>query len=424
MIFNTDALGLYSLDIKYEGTTKATQPCIDAFLKILYGSQAITGMTILTCGEHHAIMLEYTNKENITFIKSGLTSGYNGEGPRGTSTIIKLAEEARITIKELAISRRLMKKVNESLVTAKDVHSIQESSKENFDYKRLSLKFKMEKKVFKSGESLPPEVINELMNLSFDKEEDEVGYLPLPGDYSQRVETLKTSNGSVDLSKAKSSVVIIEHEGSPTSLEPVTIEFNNVSTAKVIFFVPRGADYPVTLALPYIPNIRREVSIKEGNSALLTWCSYGTSYAWRWYEIQKGPIYTPSAHDFTVHNSEGDHVTVRSDASWVEITSSDLIKVKNGIVDFTVQFVLDYENPNFGVTFSLQIYDESGKKSVIEKELYKDSNYANTGIVLMTCRFAFVSEGSKKYSIRAKLHTLKSSIDISNVNVTGTWINQ
>lgn len=140
MIFSTDALGLYSLDIKYEGTTKATQPCIDAFLKILYGSQTITGMTILTCGEHHAIMLEYTNKENITFIKSGLTSGYNGEGPRGTSTIIKLAEEARITIKELAISRRLMKKVNESLVTAKDVHSIQESSKENFDYKRLSLK--------------------------------------------------------------------------------------------------------------------------------------------------------------------------------------------------------------------------------------------------------------------------------------------
>lgn len=34
----------------------------------------------------------------------------------------------------------MQKKVNESLVTAKDVHSIQESSKENFDYKRLSLK--------------------------------------------------------------------------------------------------------------------------------------------------------------------------------------------------------------------------------------------------------------------------------------------
>lgn len=284
----------------------------------------------------------------------------------------------------------------------------------------------MEKRTWKSGESLPPEVINELMKLSFDKKEDEVGYLPLPGDYSQKVETFKTSNGSVDLSKAKSSVVIIEHEGSPTSLQPVTINVNNVSTAKVIFFVPRGADYPVTLSLPLTSNLRKEVSIKEGNSALLTWYSYGTSYVWRWYEIQKEPIYTPSAHDFTVHNSEGDHVTVDSGASWVEITSSDLIKVKNGIVDLTVQFVIDYTQQNFGGTFHLQIYDESGKKSVIEKELYKASIYGDAGEkkVLMTCRFAFVSEGSKKYSIRAALHTYGSSIDISNVNVTGTWINQ
>lgn len=284
----------------------------------------------------------------------------------------------------------------------------------------------MKKRAWKSGESLPPEVINELMKLSFDKEEDEVGYLPLPGGYSQRVETFKTSNGSVDLSKAKSSVVIIEHEGSPTSLRPVTINVNNVSTAKVIFFVPRGAPYSVTLSLPLTSDLRKEVSIRGGNSALLTWYSYGGSYVWRWYEIQKEPIYTPSAHDFTVHNSEGDHVIVETGKPWVEIVSSDLIKVRHGVVDLTVQFVIDYTHQNFGGTFHLQIYDESDGKSVIEKKLYKASINGDAGEkkVLMTCRFAFLSEGFREYSIRAEFRTYGSSLDISDVNVTGTWINQ
>lgn len=281
----------------------------------------------------------------------------------------------------------------------------------------------MEKRTWKSGESLPPEVINELMKLSFDKKEDEVGYLPLPGDYSQKVETFKTSNGSVDLSKAKSSVVIIEHEGSPTSLQPVTINVNNVSTAKVIFFVPRGADYPVTLSLPLTSNLRKEVSIKEGNSALLTWYSYGASYVWRWYEIQKEPIYTPSAHDFTVH--EKDSVTLGWDAGFIEVVPSDNIKVKSGIVDFTLQFVIDSKDQIFGGNFALQLYDDTKKELVIEKPLYKANIWEGSEKkVLMTCRFAFSAESARKYSIRARFASQGGSVSMGNINVTGTWINQ
>ena len=139
MFFDKDPLGFYSVDIKYEGSTKATQYCIDDFMKLLYGSRKIIDMTILTYGEYHALMLCFENDDYIVFIKSGLTSGYMGEGPKGTSLIIRLAEEAGITIKELNTTPSLFKRINTSLATAKDVQFIKKNSKENLNYNRLCL---------------------------------------------------------------------------------------------------------------------------------------------------------------------------------------------------------------------------------------------------------------------------------------------
>ena len=139
MILNNDPLGIRSVDIKYEGSTKATQYCIDDFMKRLYGSRKITDMTILTCQNYHALMLCFENRDLVVFIKSGLTSGYSGEGPKGTSLIIRLAEEAGITIKELNTAPSLFKRINSSRTTVKDVEFIKKNSKESLDYERLCL---------------------------------------------------------------------------------------------------------------------------------------------------------------------------------------------------------------------------------------------------------------------------------------------
>lgn len=139
MILNNDPLGIHSIDIKYEGSTKATQYCIDDFMKRLYGSRKITDMTILTCEKYHALMLCFENRDIVVFIKSGLTSGYSGEGPKGTSLIIRLAEEAGITIKELNTAPSLFKRINSSCATVKDVEFIKKNGTENFDYDRLCL---------------------------------------------------------------------------------------------------------------------------------------------------------------------------------------------------------------------------------------------------------------------------------------------
>ena len=139
MILNNDHLGIRSIDIKYEGSTRATQYCIDDFMKRLYGSRKITNMTILTCQNYHALMLCFENRDLVVFIKSGLTSGYSGEGPKGTSLIIRLAEEAGITIKELNAAPSLFKRINSSRATVKDVEFIKKNSKASFDYDRLCL---------------------------------------------------------------------------------------------------------------------------------------------------------------------------------------------------------------------------------------------------------------------------------------------
>ena len=139
MILNNDPLGIHSIDIKYEGSTRATQHCIDDFMKRLYGSCKITDMTILTCEKYHALMLCFENRDLVVFIKSGLTSGYSGEGPKGTSLIIRLAEEAGITIKELNTAPSLFKRINSSRATVKDVEFIKKNGTENFDYDRLCL---------------------------------------------------------------------------------------------------------------------------------------------------------------------------------------------------------------------------------------------------------------------------------------------
>lgn len=140
MIFDNDPLGLYSIDIKYEGSTSATQYCIDDFMRRLYGSRKIEDMTILTCENYHALMLCFEDQDFVVFIKSGLTSGYPGEGPKGTSLIIRLAEDAGITIKELNVAPSLFKKINSSLVTVKDVEFIKRNGRESLNYDRLCLK--------------------------------------------------------------------------------------------------------------------------------------------------------------------------------------------------------------------------------------------------------------------------------------------
>lgn len=133
-----------------------------------YRIRKIKDMTILTLDKYHALMLAFESENYIVFIKSGLTSGYSGEGPKGTSLIIRLAEEADIPIKELNITASLLKRINSSQATQKDIEFIKNNSRETLDYERLCLK-----NINKDYVQKAKELFKKNKNVIFVKSEDE-----------------------------------------------------------------------------------------------------------------------------------------------------------------------------------------------------------------------------------------------------------
>lgn len=214
MILDNDPLGIHSIDIKYEGSTKATQYCIDDFMKRLYGSRKITDMTILTCEKYHALMLCFENRDLVVFIKSGLTSGYSGEGPKGTSLIIRLAEEAGITIKEMKAAPSLFKRINSSRATVKDVEFIKKNGTENFDYDRLCLK------------NIDKEYVQRAKD-SFKKDKDIIFV---------RTENEKTKD-TVELDRAKALKLLQEIHGAVVKSKKTSLLTKMVMGAKIISII-------------------------------------------------------------------------------------------------------------------------------------------------------------------------------------------
>lgn len=150
----------------------------------------------------------------------------------------------------------------------------------------------MNKINFQTGTIIPPELMNALQNPSFTNDEEEAGHLPLPPNYGEKAQVFVTENGAVDLSSASSGFAIVEHYGSTTSLQPVTITINGIGNngARTILLVTRGTDYPVTVSLPQTSNTRKEISLKGGSSAILTEMSYGGALVWKYYELETNPV--------------------------------------------------------------------------------------------------------------------------------------
>ncbi len=150
----------------------------------------------------------------------------------------------------------------------------------------------MNKINFKTGTIIPPELMNALQNPSFTNDEEEAGHLPLPPNYGEKVQVFVTEDGAVDLSSASSGFAVVEHYGSPTSVQPVTITINGIGNdgARTILLVTRGTDYPVTVSLPQTSSSRKEISIKGGSSVLLTEFPYGGALVWKYYELETNPV--------------------------------------------------------------------------------------------------------------------------------------
>lgn len=150
----------------------------------------------------------------------------------------------------------------------------------------------MNKINFKTGNIIPPELMNALQNPSFTNNEEEAGHLPLPPNYGKKVQVFNTENRAVDLSTASSGFAVVIHHSSSLSGEPETVTIDGVggTGANTILLVTRGTDYPVIVSLPQNSVSRKEIAIKGGSSVLLTFFSYGAAYVWKYYELETNPV--------------------------------------------------------------------------------------------------------------------------------------
>lgn len=150
----------------------------------------------------------------------------------------------------------------------------------------------MNKINFKTGDIIPPELMNALQNPSFTNDEEEAGHLPLPPNYGKKVQVFNTENRAVDLSTASSGFAVVIHHSYSLSGEPETVTIDGVggTGANTILLVTRGTDYPVIVSLPQTSSSRKEISIKGGSSVLLTEFPYGGALVWKYYELETNPV--------------------------------------------------------------------------------------------------------------------------------------
>ena len=109
--------------IEYHGLSGISIACRDAVFRFLQYGDEITHARILTSGTTHCLLLS-TNDDDLIAIRSGFASGYNGSGPNALSVVLGTLDAVGTDIDEHEVAPDIIKKINESLLTAADIDNV------------------------------------------------------------------------------------------------------------------------------------------------------------------------------------------------------------------------------------------------------------------------------------------------------------
>ncbi len=148
MIINRKNLKIEDLaGIEYYGTAGITARCLTALtMAIQAGGDIITRAFLLSyvdsssnCGTHCFLLWPETSDPIV--IKSGFSSGYGGEGPRGLSSALQILIRHNITIEEYAVDASFIQRADSSCLTKRDLEMFETlrpvSPTRYYDYIRL-----------------------------------------------------------------------------------------------------------------------------------------------------------------------------------------------------------------------------------------------------------------------------------------------
>lgn len=115
--------------IEYHGCEGISKSCLNAIIRLIQFGDRIEHASLLTLPEQHSSIhcfLLSVNDGDFIAIKSGFTSGYNGEGPAKFSLALQLLERHGVEIEEFIVPKKFITKLNKSALTRRDIEEIRE----------------------------------------------------------------------------------------------------------------------------------------------------------------------------------------------------------------------------------------------------------------------------------------------------------
>jgi len=106
--------------MEYAGISGSTQDCVDAVKRLIQYGDQITLVRILSFSGTHCLLLTVNNGDSVA-IKSGFTSGYGGEGPRGFSYVLGLLLFHGADIQEYEVDEAVIDRLDASALTQTDI---------------------------------------------------------------------------------------------------------------------------------------------------------------------------------------------------------------------------------------------------------------------------------------------------------------
>ena len=114
------------MEIQFVGIAGITQSCVNAVLRYLQFNDSISKALIITNSRTHALIL-YTEDHERIAIKSGFSSGYPGEGPKGLAYILSLLQEYDVEIEEYDVKKKVIEKINNSCLALPELEKLENS---------------------------------------------------------------------------------------------------------------------------------------------------------------------------------------------------------------------------------------------------------------------------------------------------------
>jgi uncharacterized protein (TIGR02391 family) len=115
--------------IEYHGSAGTTESCLMAVSRIIHFGDLINKASLLSYFDGqsgaHSLLLKVNDYTSIA-IKSGFSSGYNGEGPRGLSTILKMLIRHNVEIDEYEINSDIHNRIDASCLLISDLELLEE----------------------------------------------------------------------------------------------------------------------------------------------------------------------------------------------------------------------------------------------------------------------------------------------------------